>query len=219
MYTLLSYPLGADSPVHPALLDVKTRIRNRIPYDGYETHIICTENHAGTHVDAPAHYLEGGRRIIDYGIDELVFENPGLFDVAAEPGSPVGPGDIELEDEHDIILIRTGYGSMRGTEAYLQDNPWISPELIDGIRRDYHGIRAIGIDCISISTPSRPYEGKMAHLNAFIEGDDYGDPLLIIEDMKLEGVTGEIERVLVVPWMVESVDSAPCTVIAEMRGP
>lgn len=216
MYELLSHPLEDGSPVHQALDDVRISIRNRIPVDGYETHTIITSNHAGTHVDAPAHFIEGGKRICEYSIDELVFNDVCTVDVDVGPGDPIGSGDIEIPD-CDLLLIRTGFESVRGEDTYLHDNPWLTPELIDKIRRNFRGIRAIGVDCISISNPEHPSEGEMAHLRAFTEAPEYGEPVLILEDMKLTNAPEVIERVFVVPWTIEGVDSAPCTVIAEFK--
>ena len=48
---------------------------------------------------------------------------------------------------------------------------------------------------------------KDAHVNAFIEGGNYGDPLLLVEDMNLDvlQVDDHIVRVVVVPfgWLKE----------------
>lgn len=216
MYELLSYHLEDRSPVHPSLEDVSITINTTVGNDGYETHTIRTSNHAGTHIDAPAHFIEGGRRISEYSIDDLIFNEVSIIEVDAGPGVPIGKDDIDVVD-CELLIIKTGFGSRRGEDVYLRDNPWIDPELIDHIRRNFKGIRAIGIDCISISTSSRPSEGRMAHLNAFMERREYGDPLLLIEDMKLDSVREVTGRVFAVPWMLGSVDSAPCTVIAELR--
>lgn len=58
MYELLSYPLEDRSPVHPSLEDVSITMSTTVGNDGYETHTIRTSNHAGTHIDAPAHFIE-----------------------------------------------------------------------------------------------------------------------------------------------------------------
>jgi arylformamidase len=48
--------------------------------DNYNTYLLTLENHCGTHVDAPAHFLEGGRKISEYQPDELLFRNPIILD-------------------------------------------------------------------------------------------------------------------------------------------
>ncbi|KAH6914696.1 cyclase [Coprinopsis sp. MPI-PUGE-AT-0042] len=43
-----------------------------IPKDGYSVHTLGIGSHAGTHVDAPCHFVEGGRSIDQIPLDELV---------------------------------------------------------------------------------------------------------------------------------------------------
>ena len=43
------------------------------------------------------------------------------------------------------------------------------------------------------------------------------EPKLIIEDMKLDGNLKKMKRVFVVPLFLKEVDSAPCTVFAEVE--
>lgn len=60
---------------------------------------------------------------------------------------------------------------------------------------------------------------KKAHLNAFIENEELGNPLLLVEDMNFENVENpdSIEKVIVAPWQIKGIDSAPCTVIAKIK--
>jgi arylformamidase len=43
--------------------------------------------------------------------------------------------------------------------------------------------------------------------------------LLIIEDMDLNGISSKdtVSEMLIVPWQLIGVDSAPCTVIAKLK--
>jgi len=63
----LSYTLQEDSPVHRGLKKLEITPVNQISDgDDYNTYYIALENHCGTHVDSPAHFLEGGRKISEY---------------------------------------------------------------------------------------------------------------------------------------------------------
>jgi kynurenine formamidase len=73
------------------------------------------------------------------------------------------------------------------------------------------------MDTISISSYHREDLGIQAHLNAFLEGS--GEPILLVEDLNLEalGDVDLVEEVLVIPWQIDGVDSAPCTVLAGLK--
>lgn len=57
------------------------------------------------------------------------------------------------------------------------------------------------------------------HLNAFEENENFGEPLLLIEDMKLGDIKNKssIETIMIVPWQIKGIDSAPCVVLAKIK--
>jgi arylformamidase len=222
-YTTLSYMLEETSPVHIGLKKPEIIHNNQISGEGgYNTYLINVENHSGTHVDAPGHFVEGGKIISDYLPDELVFNNPLVVDIPKGPDELIKIWDISKIDLTDVdcILFYTGFEKFHkdDPEKYLTHNPGISPEVVYFIRKNYKSVRCLGIDCISMSSYQNPESGKEAHLNAFEKNKEFGDPLLLIEDMKLNNVKNEdLESIIVVPWQIKGIDSAPCTVLAKTK--
>ncbi len=221
-YKTLSYALEETSPVHKGLNEPKIIHNNQIPDNGYNTYMIHVENHSGTHVDAPGHFIEGAKIISDYMPDELVFGNPLILDIPKGPNELIKIWDISKIDFNgvDCILFSTGFEKFHGDdpEKYLTQNPGIAPEVVYWIRKNVKSVRCIGIDCVSMSSYQNPESGKETHLNAFKEHNEFGEPLLLIEDMKLRNVKNEdLESVIVVPWQIKGIDSAPCTVLAKLR--
>lgn len=219
----LSHLLGENSPVHTALNKPEIRQKTFITRgDQYNSYLLTFENHSGTHADAPGHFLENGRTISQYNPNELIFNHPSILDI------PKGQNElIEVQDIYkidldgvDCIFFRTEFEKYRenNPEIYLTQNPGISPEVIYFIRKNFPRIRCIGIDTISISSNKNPQMGREAHLNAFKDHKEFGEPLLLIEDLKLNKLTPNVnvKRVIVVPWQIKGIDSAPCTVLAEI---
>lgn len=223
-YTTLSYMLEGNSPVHIGLKEPEIIPNSQISKGGgYNSFIINVENHSGTHIDAPGHFLEGGKIISDYKPDEYVFNNPLILEIPKKQNELIKLEEISgmnLESK-DCIFFCTGFGKYRGSdpEIYLTFNPGIEPDLVYWIRENYPEVRCIGIDCVSISSFQRPEEGKKAHLNAFMENEELGEPLLLVEDMNFENIenSDSIEKVIVAPWQIKGIDSAPCTVIAKIK--
>ena len=70
----------------------------------------------------------------------------------------------------------------------------------------------VGFDFISLSPYQNKEEGRKAH-RTFLDPDGENQPVLIIEDMDLEGDLSFMKQVWVAPWLIKGVDSAPCTVL------
>jgi kynurenine formamidase len=221
-YQTISYPLAHQSPVHKGLLKPTIKAHSQIKEGKkYNSYLIHVENHSGTHVDAPAHFLPQGKKIGDYLPEELIFSHPLVLDCPKEDYELITRDDLRTVnlDRVDCLLFRTGFGKYRkkDTERYLTQNPGVSPEVVNFLRENYPSIRCLGMDTISISSYHREDLGIQAHLNAFLEGS--GEPILLVEDLNLEalGDVDLVEEVLVIPWQIDGVDSAPCTVLAGLK--
>lgn len=221
-YVALSHVLEENSPVHLNLKEPEiTQNSNVSDGDGYNSFIINVENHSGTHVDTPSHFLEGGKTISEYQLDELFFKKPLILDIIKGPDELIELQDIQDIDMNgvDCLFIRTGFEVYRDNrpDKYQAQNPGISSETVHWIRENFQGIHCLGIDSVSISGYNHPEDGRKAHINAFKESESLGEPLLLIEDMKLGSIkTEDLEWVMAVPWQIARIDSAPCTVIAKL---
>jgi arylformamidase len=219
----LSYKLKEDSPVHIGLKNLEITPLNQISDgDDYNTYQIKLENHCGTHVDAPAHFLEGGRKISEYQPDELLFQNPLILDCFKNPGELIDINDISKIrlKNYDCIFIRTGFDKYRNNNlnTFLTLNPGISPGAVDYLRKNFKNLACLGIESVSISRYGHKNEAIETHKTAFVEREDYGIPLLLIEDLNFQSLNDEkITEVLVVPWQLDKIDSAPCIVLARTK--
>lgn len=163
--------------------------------------------------------MEGGKRISDYRMDELVFHKPKIIDVPKDEEELVMLEDIQQFDLNNIdaLFFKTGFESFRidNPDKYVNKNPGVSPEVVGYIRRDYPEISLLGMDSLSFSSSKYPELGIEAHINAFKMKSDFSEPLLLLEDMKLSQIESKrLDKVIIVPWQILDVDSAPCTVLA-----
>lgn len=117
----LTEALGPDSVIWPGAPALEFTDAVRHDTDGYHARVVSTFEHAGTHFDAPEHFVPGGQDTADIEIDRLVL--PALvIDIrekaAADPNAVVEPEDIEaFEDAHGTIrpgsavIINSGWAS------------------------------------------------------------------------------------------------------------
>jgi kynurenine formamidase len=217
----LSYPMEEGMPLYgdtpkPKIIQTKSIGEG----DSCNLFSINLCNHSGTHVDAPKHFVSEGKGISEFSIEELTFNNPVLLEIPKQQGEWIEKEDLEGKDlkDADCILFKTGFGRFRNEEVYTKNNPGIAPEAISFIRENFKKVRCLGIDSISITGFQDRTRGRIAHKRAFEIIDGLGEPLLLIEDLNI-GALGDnlkIQKLVIVPWQIENIDSAPCTVLGEM---
>jgi kynurenine formamidase len=130
----LSVPLSEDTPVYPDDPPVSVRLWAVIERDGYYMNVLKMGEHSGTHVDAPAHFIPGGKTIDEMPLEK--FMGRGLVvDVRGGDG-PIRLDEIPDEGYFDrVVLFLTG-----GRE--------LSPEVALFLVAE--GVRAVGTDSMSI---------------------------------------------------------------------
>lgn len=222
-FLLLSYSINESTPVYgetpkPSILPLSQISRG----DASNIAVLSIHNHTGTHIDAPKHFVDDGKAISEYSLDELIFKNPVVVDCIKNEESLITPDDLQhalnILPKSDCLLLHTGFGKYRSEERYRTHNPGIAPETMLWIREKYPNIRCIGIDSISISSFQYRSTGREAHKAAFIIKERLGEPLLLIEDMDLNNVSDcKLKLIIVLPWQVKEIDSAPCSVLAEVE--
>lgn len=217
MWIYLSHKISLKTPSYGGGPGLKLQPYKQIERgDSSNSYIITLYNHLGTHVDAPNHFMAGGRSISQFRPEEFFFNTPVLIDIPKDVGGLVTRE--ELEDFHDIIaacdilLLRTGFQRYReeDPDAFMSRGPCLGADAARYLR-SFPKLRAVGVDMISISSPIHRDEGRKAH-RELLSRDDF----LIVEDMDLMGKPRKIIRIVIAPIMIEDVDSTPCLVLAEV---
>jgi kynurenine formamidase len=220
-FLLLSYPLENNSPLfgmNPP--NVFKKVESIEEGDKCNSSLITFFNHNGTHVDAPRHFDEKGKKIADYEIEDFIFYRPRLIEIHKKEDEAIGLRDMSQNESEiqncDLLLIRTGFYEKRGKKSYIKSNPWIDNEAATFLRQQPN-LKAIGIDAISISSFSRLNIGEETHRILLTRSLLPSEPKLIIEDMNLSDDLYGMKKVFVIPLFMSEADSAPCTVFAELE--
>lgn len=163
--------------------------------------------HAGTHVDAPVHYLEGGE-----GVERMPFD------------AMVGPARvIEIRGPNAIRLVDIQSRRIRRGERILfktanSPRTWRAPEFVEDyvcLTRDAaeylveRGVRTAGIDYLSIGPPDQ--EGDAVHRLLLRAG------VWIIEGLNLTAVQPGNYDLVCLPLNVPGGDGAPARAILRQR--
>lgn len=218
-YVLLSHILRQDTPSYGNRDKVINRANSSIKAGetANSSCLILSNNHIGTHIDVPRHFSMEGKRTTDYKIEDFIFENCVLVDMPRGVACLLEPSDfynLLIDSDVELLLIRTGFETKRGTDDYWNNNPGLSPDLASYFRGRFPRLRCVGFDFISVTSWKFRKEGKLAH-KSFLVPEDGAREIWAIEDMSLIYAPLVIKRVIVSPLLVEDGNGSSVTVIAE----
>jgi kynurenine formamidase len=220
-YVWLSYPLALDGPRPPAIPPPELTDLYTVAKDGAGVQILRVANHTGTHVDSPCHMVEGAVRITDFRADELIFARAAVIDLRLPDATVVMPSHLQPFAERlrnaDMALFRFGYGTVRRTDPkrFSTQSPGFGVESARWLRQMCPELRGMGLDVPSVAVIAC-LEATMPAHNELLAGD--GRRFLIIEEMNLDHDLSGLVEVRVNPWLVQRMDSGPCSIVGVLAG-
>ncbi len=221
MFIELSYPIGPETTVLEASLRPPTvTARSRIAAGGHSnTSYIEVFAHAGTHIDAPWHFIEGGRQIMDFAIGEFVFSKVLLLDTPAEAGQPIGVEALRPHEARlhgcEALLLRSGFSRYRVTDPahYVEATPGLSIEAARYLA-GFSGLRCVGVDFISVENVKKGRETGFPVHHALLGRQE---PMILLEDADLDAAGQRpIARLYLFPLRMAGLEASPVTAVAEV---
>lgn len=221
-FVRISHVLSGESPGWPDCPRVSIEPVTRLAQgQGSDSSLVSIFNHFSTHIDAPAHFIPGAKRLCDFAIPDFIFPLPLVVDIPKDWRGVVDVADLDsflpAIRKADLLLIRSGGARMRHSdpERYALESPSLSPEAARFLMDEAPGLRAIGVDWISIASPS--HIEAAAPIHEYLLGRHHGRHVFIIEDMDLAPLGDRRPvRVFAIPLFIDGVDSGPATVFAEL---
>jgi kynurenine formamidase len=208
------YP-GLPSPGPGGAVGIK-RIREAIG-DGGRVQLtrMSLTTHTGTHLDAPAHFVEGGATIDLYPLERFVRQGVvidastvGAREVTAADLSPrmgnVRPGDI--------VFLDFGWGDLWG-EAEYGDHPYLSVGAAELLIAS--GASIVAIDT---PTPDLPARRRAADFSFPVHRVLLSADVLILENVSgaVSALRGRVD-VSTPPLPLRGADGAPCVPLVRVR--
>ncbi len=197
----LTYTFTAQMPVYPGDPAAELTQTSFIATAGYNDFQIKTGMHVGTHMDAPLHMIQNGKRLSAYA-PERFFGRGHLLDARAKAITPDLLKGISIS-HGDFVFIYTGFAEKFGSSEYFNDYPEITPAFAQAMV-------SLGVGIVGMDTPSpdrTPFE-----IHKILLGND----ILIIENLaNLNKLLGhKTFTVTALPAKFDT-EAAPVRVIAE----
>jgi arylformamidase len=198
----LTHTIDENLPVYPGDPHVKIRQVGELEKDGFADHLITTGTHNGTHMDAPAHMLAGGKGLKDYAADRLVSK---AVCIDASKGFDTKEIAIAIVEPDLSVLFYTGASDYFTEERYWHEYPILDDATAQLLIRKQ--VKTVGIDT-----------GSFDNDEAFpIHKALLGADILLIENLtNLKPLIGKSFELYALPLKLEA-DGAPARVIAKLN--
>ena len=151
----LSVPIASlETPVFPGYPQPLRTTFTTIDRHGYNSNVWIFVEHTATHVDAPAHFIEGAPTIDKMPLDKYVGWATVLDFSNVEPEHVISRDEVESRLKALpfqvapgwILLFYTGYTDKAGTDEWLR-HPGLGEDACKYIAD--LGVKAIGVDAPS----------------------------------------------------------------------
>ena len=129
----LSYPLSVDDLVFPGTPTMHYEHTHQVKDDQYNLGLVSINTHAGTHTDAPLHFIENGRPLDQVDISKYI--GPAfVIDCTTKHAFDVIDVCDVAKYEDDIarckrVIFKTGWSEHYNKPEFYTDYPVLSLEL------------------------------------------------------------------------------------------
>ena len=151
----LTQPIETGMQVYPGAENVK--IENCVDYKNDQWHVdmLHISTHAGTHIDAPYHHIEKGKKIDEFPLEKFTGVGIVCDLTGKEPMQQLEPQDFsaydDLLDDVEIVVVKTGWEKYYGTKEY-ENHPYLSEAAARYLTKK--GISIAAVDAFSLDSTS-----------------------------------------------------------------
>ena len=194
------------------------RVERCIRYEERRVNVTCISAsvHAGTHVDAPCHFVPGGLSAERLDLERVCGPAVG-WAVDRRGGEEIAVGDLESNrpaaEPGDLVFIRTGWDvHFRGDHAAYHLHPYLSLEAAEWLVE-----RRVKLVALDVATPDMPEAIRSPGFDWPVHHLLLGAGVLVAEHLAhLERVAGRRFRALALPIPIVGADGAPARIVAEI---
>ncbi len=199
----LTHTFTENMPVYPGDSKPEFKQVSDMCGKGCTRYEVKTSMHVGTHIDAPFHMLENGKRLSEINIERF-FGNGILLDARGKDKIDIDLLEGKSIKKDSIVFIMTGLYKRFGSEDYYKNYP----EITEAFARE---VVKLDVKIVGIDTPS-PDRAPFKIHKILLEKE-----ILIIENLTNLEQLFNIENFEVIALPVKfNLDGAPVRVVAKI---
>ncbi len=195
---------------------VEMETATTISQQGWNARNLSLYSHAGTHMDAPRHFLDGARTIDDISLSKCV--GPAwIVDIPdGEPRELLGVDSLGAYADRvatgDRVVLKTGWSAREGSAEYRDELPRVSAELARWFVD--RGVVFVGVEPPSVADVHDLTEVTEVHRTLLAA------EIVIVEGLcNLDALTSDRVYIIALPLRIDSGDGSPCRVVALDEAP
>lgn len=209
-FTVSESMLTFPSYWHPA---VKITQLGRLATEGRETRKITIGTHTGTHLDAPRHFISGGKSIDRIPLKRCV--GPAiLITFYGKANKEISLREIKEKlagfKRIEKLLLKFGWSRHWGKKQYYKGYPYLSEEACRWLVKK--GLKLLGMDTPSPDNPknSRGSDKDSPNHRYFLKRN-----VVLLEYLcNLNKLKGPDVFIMALPLKIKGADGSPARVIA-----
>jgi arylformamidase len=165
-------------------------------------------NHTGTHIDFPAHVVQGGKTSSDFSIEDLI--GSGLIIEVPDVEKSITRKFVAEQSilSNDFVFFKTSNSRLSKQDKFTDKYVYIEPEAAEELLKK--GVKIVGIDYISVDR----YEAEDLPVHKSLLSKD----VLIVEGLELNNAPIGRCKIYIMPVNIHGMDGLPARVVAKKCG-
>ena len=201
----ITVPVANAIPVWPGDPPVRLAKKSHRARDGSHTITLTgieMGSHTGTHIDAPYHMIEGGKKLNDFPL-EILTGKATVLEITGRRS--IGRPELEREkwDGVERVLFKTDNSRHWSDGKFYEEFVYLEPSGAEFLVE--RGIRLVGIDYLSIDK----YKSESHPTHFVLLTRD----ILILEGLNLDAVPAGEYTVVALSLNLQDADGAPARVV------
>jgi len=188
----ISHVIDNDTPIYPGGYKTMLSKYRSIEKDYYNSCLLQTCLHVGTHIDIPMHLINDERTMVDFPVDRFIGRGV-LLDVRGENTIMMKPEYENIILKGNIVLLYTGFDKCYRENKYFTEHPTVDDEFSKFLLSK--NIKMLGMDM-----PAPDYPPFKTHKNLLSGG------IFILENLtNLQNMVGiEKFEVIALPLKISA---------------
>ncbi|MGC1182114.1 cyclase family protein [Legionella sp.] len=161
-------------------------------------------NHAGTHIDFPAHTIKNHKTSSDFPLEFLI--GPGIIIQVPPTEKSVTKNFVARQSimSSDIVFFKTANSQISKHAPFTEQYVYIEPDA--AIELLQKGVKIVGIDYISVDA----YDDA----NLTVHNTLLSKEVLIVEGLELRDIPEGRYEIYIMPLNIPNMDGLPARVLA-----
>ncbi len=200
----ITFPISNGMTTWPGDIPVQLRRTATIGVLGSDANVstLSLSAHTGTHIDAPLHFIKGGKDITQIPVEDLIGYSKIFHITDPQQITFSELKEMPIEDG-DILLFRTrNSDKMWINTPFKEDYVYLSTSAAKYLVK--MGVRCIGVDYLSVGGMENGVDVHRILLNAGIT---------IIEGLRMQDVVPGLYEIIAMPMKIHGADGAPARVV------